>query len=445
MAVIKTTKIGQGEQRNSATIGILAHVIHFMRLLYNFLTYLSIPFLWLAGLFNPKMRQFMAGRRGVLDKLSKQLDTQKNTIWFHCASLGEFEQGVPIMEAIKKEFPAYQLVITFFSPSGYTIKKDTPLADVVVYLPLDTKANAKKFIQLVKPAIAIFVKYEFWPNYLFELERNQIPALLVSGLFRKDQAFFKWHGSLLREALGTMEHYFVQDQHSARLLGELGQKNITVSGDTRFDRVSHQIEQDNQLDFADAFIHGKLCLVGGSTWPEDMEVLLPFLNKTEGLKTLLAPHTMDADKLDKLEQSLDKKVLRYSQLEGKDLSQFDVLIVDTIGLLSRLYSYADLAYVGGGMGTSGLHNILEAATFGIPIVIGKNYQKFPEAVKLEDIAGLYSIKDAAECSEIMTKLVTDKNFREKTGMICGHYVNSNTGATETIMAYIRQLHTDSLI
>lgn len=387
----------------------------------------------------------MRGRKGVFDQLKEGLDPNKKTIWFHCASLGEFEQGVPIMEALKREMPDYQLLVTFFSPSGYIIKKNAPLPDTVVYLPLDTKANAKRFVQLVKPAIAIFVKYEFWPNYLFELDKRNIPAILVSGLFRKDQAFFKWHGGLLRKAMGTMEHYFVQDQHSGRLLGELGQKNITVSGDTRFDRVSHQIEQDNSLDFADEFVSGKLCLIGGSTWPEDMAVLLPFLNESKDLKVILAPHTMDKDKIDTMASALDKKVIRYSERGGKDLSAYDVLIVDTIGLLSRLYSYGDIAYVGGGMGTSGLHNILEAATFGIPIVIGKNYHKFPEAVKLEDIAGLYSVNNAEECSQILIKLTNDKQFREKTGMICGHYVNSNTGATETIMAYLRQLHTDGLV
>ncbi|WP_342750424.1 3-deoxy-D-manno-octulosonic acid transferase [Aureitalea marina] len=315
----------------------------------------------------------------------------------------------------------------------------------MIYLPLDTRANARRLVELVDPAIAIFVKYEFWPNYLFELEKRSIPAILVSGLFRKDQAFFKWHGGLLRKALGTMEHYFVQDQHSSRLLAELGQKNITVSGDTRFDRVSHQIEQDNQLDFADEFVKGQLCLVGGSTWPEDMAVLLPFLNQTNNIKTILAPHTMDKDKIDAMVSSLDKKVIRYSEREGKNLADYQVLIVDTIGLLSRLYSYGDIAYVGGGMGTSGLHNILEAATFGVPIVIGKNYQKFPEAVKLEDIAGLHTVKNAEECSDILTKLTTDRQFREKTGMICGHYVNSNTGATETVMAYLRKLHADGLV
>lgn len=446
MAVSKFSKIGQGRQRNSDKNANLATDLCCMRPLYNFLTHTASLGLSMAGVVNPKLKAFVRGRKPVFHQLRSELDHSRPTVWFHCASLGEFEQGLPIMEGIKASYPNSQLLVSFFSPSGYGMRRDHPVADAVVYLPLDTPANARKFIDLADPALAIFVKYEFWPNYLEELHRNNIPTLLVSGVFRPDQVFYKWYGGIMRKALNRIEHFFVQDMASARHLAQVvPDERITHSGDTRFDRVSHQIEADNNLPFADEFVDDKLCLVCGSTWPEDMAVLLPFLNASQDLKIILAPHRMDGGEIEAMENQLDKKVIRYSQREGRPLADYDVLIVDTIGLLSRLYSYADIAYVGGAMGNSGLHNILEAATFGVPIVIGKNFQKFPEAVKLEDIAGLYSVKDPEDCSAVLEKLVNDKRFREQTGMICGHFVNANTGATKAVLDYIDRLHRDRLV
>jgi len=408
-----------------------------MHSLYNLLTYGSKVVLWPTQFFSKKMKHFVKGREGVFKKLKDGISPKDKTIWFHCASLGEFEQGLPIIEALKKVKPNHKILITFFSPSGYEIKKNTTIADMVTYLPYDTKNNARKFIDLVNPSMAFFVKYDFWPNYLFELKQRHIPTYLVSGLFRKNQAFFKSYGSFMRKALGCFDHLFVQNEHSKSLLSKIGIEHVTVSGDTRFDRVSHQIEQDNSLGFMDEFLKKEdICIVCGSTWPEDEAVLLKSINSIANVKWVIAPHKIDSEKITTLQKKIETSVARYSEKEGKNLSEASVLILDTIGLLSKVYSYATIAYVGGAMGTTGLHNILEPATFGVPIVIGNNFNKFPEAKKLQDLAGLYSVENAEDCHRVLEKFVSDKKFREQTGMISGHFVNSNTGATQLIIKKI---------
>lgn len=409
------------------------------RSIYNFLVKASELVLWPAQFFNPKLKLFVEGRKGTFDFLKQQLSSNDKTIWFHCASLGEYEQGLPIMEAMKKEYRDYKIVLSFFSPSGYEVRKNTLVADVVCYLPLDTTRKAKRFLDIVCPSIAFFVKYEFWPNYLFELKRREIPTFLVSGVFRENQAFFKSRGSLLRDALQCFDHFFLQNQKSLELLKTIGISNASVTGDTRFDRVSKQIEMDNHLDFMDLFKENSLCLVCGSTWTEDEAVLLPFLNSELGqsIKTIIAPHKIDEKKITELKTKLKAPSVVYSKKDNKLLSQVQVLIIDTVGLLTKIYSYADIAYVGGAMGSTGLHNILEPATFGVPIVIGKNFDNFPEAQKLEDIAGLFSVRTPEEGEQMLSKLVNDKQFRDKTGMICGHFVNSNTGATRAILDYLK--------
>jgi 3-deoxy-D-manno-octulosonic-acid transferase len=392
------------------------------------------------------MRLFIKGRVNVLENISTRINPGDKTIWFHCASLGEYEQGLPIMDAVKSGYPEYKIVLTFFSPSGYENKKDSPVADIVCYLPLDTRTNARQFVELVHPSLVVFVKYEFWPNYLFELKKKNIPALLVSGLFRKNQSFFKTYGVFMRKALRTIDYFFVQNSMSESLLKSIGIENVQVSGDTRFDRVSHQIEQDNTLPFLDNFKGNSVCVVCGSTWPEDEAILLPFINNSPGhVKFIIAPHIIDTAKIESFRRKIDKPSALYSQKDSEDLSKTSVFIVDTIGLLTRIYSYADIAYVGGAMGNSGLHNILEPATFGVPIVIGKNFEKFPEAIRLQSLAALFSVSTSEEIEEIMNKLIGDEKFRSKTGMIAGHYVNSNTGATAIIMDYIDSLHRDGLI
>ena len=410
-----------------------------MHTIYNLSIHLASFGLRIVALFNKKMKLFVNGRKDVFEILQQKISSEDKTIWFHCASLGEFEQGVPIMEAIKKQRPDHKIVVSFFSPSGFEVKKNTPLADAVVYLPMDIRANAKKFLAAVRPTMALFVKYEFWPNYLFELQKKNVLTYLVSGVFRKDQIFFKSYGGFMRKALQSFDHFFLQDENSEELLKNIGFSNVTVSGDTRFDRVSHQIEMDNTLKFAEDFKGNSLCIVCGSTWPEDEVVLLNYINAApENVKFIIAPHKIEADKISDFTSKIVKKTVLHSNKDEVNISDYDVLIIDCIGLLSKLYSYADIAYVGGAMGSTGLHNILEPATFGVPIVIGKNYDEFPEAIRLRDLAGLFSIRNAPECSETLNKLVANKDFRTKTGMISGHFVNKNTGATAKIMRHIAQ-------
>tara|TARA_R100000306_G_scaffold5123_4_gene7557 strand:- start:965 stop:2197 length:1233 start_codon:yes stop_codon:yes gene_type:complete len=410
-----------------------------MHTIYNLSIHLASFGLRIVALFNKKMKLFVNGRKDVFEILQQKISSEDKTIWFHCASLGEFEQGVPIMEAIKKQRPDHKIVVSFFSPSGFEVKKNTPLADAVVYLPMDIRANAKKFLAAVHPTMALFVKYEFWPNYLFELQKKNVLTYLVSGVFRKDQIFFKSYGGFMRKALQSFDHFFLQDENSEELLKNIGFSNVTVSGDTRFDRVSHQIEMDNTLKFAEDFKGNSLCIVCGSTWPEDEVVLLDYINAApENVKFIIAPHKIEVDKISDFTKKIVKKTVLHSNKDEVNISDYDVLIIDCIGLLSKLYSYADIAYVGGAMGSTGLHNILEPATFSVPIVIGKNYDEFPEAIRLRDLAGLFSIRNAPECSETLNKLVANKDFRTKTGMISGHFVNKNTGATAKIMRHIAQ-------
>ncbi|WP_234424211.1 3-deoxy-D-manno-octulosonic acid transferase [Aquimarina sp. Aq107] len=410
-----------------------------MNFFYNFLISVFNSMLPIMGLLSPKLTLFVKGRKTVFEILNEQLKKEDQIVWFHCASLGEYEQGVPVMEMIKNKYPNYKLLVTFFSPSGYEIKKNSTLADSIVYLPIDTKKNAKKFVELADPKLAIFVKYEFWPNYLRELKKNNTPITIISAAFRKDQAFFKWYGGFMRNALKTVDHFFVQDKISQTLLNQAGFNNVTVSGDTRFDRVSHQIEMDNRVDFISEFIGNRLCIVFGSSWPEDEEVFIDFINQaSENICFIIAPHEIKNSGVQSLQKKIIKKTVVFSEREEKDLQDHQVFVMNTIGYLSRVYSYGDIAYVGGAMGTSGLHNILEPATFGIPIIIGKHFEKFREAKQLQKLAGLYSIFTSEEFSTIMNKLIDDQKFREKTGMIAGHFINSNTGATDTIVSYLTE-------
>ena len=383
------------------------------------------------------MRLFIDGRKTVFAQLEKDLEKNVPVIWFHAASLGEYEQGVPVMERIKNEFPQHQLLITFFSPSGYEIKKDNAFAKATTYLPLDTPSNAKKFLDMVKPVMVFFIKYEFWPNYLLELKIRNTRTFLLSGVFGERQPFFKWYGKWMTSTLKTFEYFFLQDQSSASALKSLGFLNHLVSGDTRFDRVAQQIEMNNSLKFVEEFTASSLCVVCGSTWPEDDSMIASFINNREGeAKFIIAPHEIRKDKIAGLQKSLRVTSVLYTDIGEKELQDYEVLILDTIGLLSKVYSYADVAYVGGAAGQTGLHNILEPATFGTPIITGDNIEKFPEARRLRQLAGLFAVHDDKEFETILSKLLTDKNFRTQAGMIAGHFINSNTGATRAVMKYL---------
>lgn len=397
----------------------------------------------IIGAFNHKIKLGAQGRERTWGILSDQVKNTVPKIWVHVASLGEYEQIVPVLEGLNRN--DYQVVLTFFSPSGYEHKKHTKLAHVVCYLPLDTPSQAYKFLEQVNPSLAIMVKYEFWPNYLNELHKRNIPTVLVSGVFRKHMIFNSWYGRWLTPYLQAFNHFFLQNEQSQKHLNKLGFTNATVAGDTRFDRASQLIEQDNQVPVFDAFIADRLCLVIGSSWTEDIAVLLPWLQKNakrKDYKVLIAPHEVDAASVQALQNQLGSDCLLWSTLHDAplpDMAPHHTLIIDTIGVLTKAYSYASVAYVGGGMGTKGLHNILEAATYGVPVVIGKNYEKFPEAGKLEDIGGLFSVTNAHEATDILDTLFTDGFLRSKTGMICEHWINSNTGATREVLTYLKTI------
>ncbi len=408
-----------------------------MHFLYNIFSSIFNLLLPVIGLISPKLKLFANGRKETFDILNKKIASTDAIIWFHCASLGEYEQGVPVMEALKIKYPKHKLLVTFFSPSGFEVKKNSEIADVISYLPIDTANNARKFIDVVQPDLAVFVKYEFWPNYLKELEKKKIPSIIISAAFRENQIFFKKHGSFMRNTLKSVAHFFVQDEISKKLLEKIKFNNVTISGDTRFDRVAYQIEMDNKVDFISEFVTNRLCVVIGSSWKEDEEVFIDFINRSsEEICFIIAPHEIKEQGIKTLFDKIEKKTVLYSNRTNKKLDTYQVFIADTVGYLSRIYSYGDIAYVGGGMGTSGLHNILEPATFGMPIVIGKNFDDFREAKQLQKLAGLFSITTKEEFNKVLKKLVDNKKYREQTGMIAGHFINSNTGATDRIMTFI---------
>lgn len=406
-----------------------------MKLLYTFSVYIIKAVLPLVALFSKKIRLFVNGRKTVWDTLIEKLDKQARYVWLHAASLGEFEQGLPVAKALRAQ--GYKVLITFFSPSGYEVRKHTPDADIVVYLPLDTPANAHRFVQLVQPVMAIFVKYEFWVHYLAELKKAQVPTYLLSGIFRKNQIFFKPYGGLMRSALRCFTHFFVQNELSAQLLNSLGFTNVTVSGDTRFDRVAEILERDNHLDFVQQFKGNSLCVVFGSSWPADEDIYLQYINTCkENVKFIIAPHNINPVEIAVLKnnkQKLDCSVALFSDKDSLNLADYEVLIIDTIGILTKVYSYADIAYVGGGMGTTGLHNVLEPAVFGIPVIIGKNYDKFNEAKELVALGGVSSVNSKETFAKVMNSLINSEDERNNIGRINQQYIANKQGATKSFL------------
>jgi len=411
--------------------------------IYSFFVYIAGFFLKIVALFNPKMKLFVDGRTTVFETLSKKISNHDKTIWFHAASLGEYEQGLPVMEQIKVQFPNHKLVLTFFSPSGYEVRKNNTIANVTVYLPLDTKQNAKQLIELLHPELVFFIKYEFWPNYLNELKSRNIKTYLISGIFRENQAFFKWYGGFYRKALHSFEHFFVQNEKSKKLVQQLGFQNVSVSGDTRFDRVVSILERDNTLDFIEKFKNDTLTIVVGSSWPKDEEFLVNFINQSaENVKFIIAPHNIKKEQIDSLYKQIQKSKFKYSDysiesMRKPDLKKYQVFIINTIGILTKIYSYADIAYIGGGFGNPGIHNILEPATFGIPIVIGPNYSHFAEATALVNLEGCVSISNQNELNDAFSNLITNDDVRHEKGHICSTFVEMNKGATNVILKYIQ--------
>lgn len=391
----------------------------------------------IMALFSPKMKLFMDGRKVVFTILEQKIKPTDKTIWFHAASLGEYEQGLPVIEKIKEQFPKHKIVVTFFSPSGYEVRKNNTVADVTVYLPLDTKKNAQQFLQLVHPDLVFFIKYEYWPNYLFELKKSNTKTYLVSGILRPNQLFFKWYGGFYRDALDAFTYFFVQNETSKKLLQQLGKSNIAVSGDTRFDRVATILEKDNSLDFISDFKDNKLTIVVGSSWPKDEDLIVNFINSnTLKIKFIIAPHNIKEEQIQQLKNSITKKTVLFSEKEGKQLADFDVFIIDTIGILTKIYSYADIAYVGGGFGNPGVHNVLEPATFGVPILIGPNYSHFAEAIALVNMEACVTVSNQKELNEALENLIRNDDIRNEKGHMCSTFVQMNKGATAIILKNI---------
>lgn len=384
-----------------------------MLFIYSIIVSIAGLLLQIIAFFVPKIKLFVAGRKDVFPTLITKIKPSDKTIWFHAASLGEYEQGLPVIEKIKEKYPNHKIVLSFFSPSGYEIRKNNTIADATVYLPLDTQKNAAKFIDLVHPEMVFFIKYEFWPNYLNELRKRNTPTYLISGIFRENQVFFKWYGDFYRKALDAFSYFFVQNEKSGQLLLQLGKSNCIVSGDTRFDRVASILKRDNTLDFIAEFKNNKTTFVAGSTWPKDEELLLNYIkSNTTDTKFIIAPHNIKPDQIQQLKNSCTKKVILFSEIENKNLADYDVFIIDTVGILTKIYSYADIAYVGGGFGNPGIHNILEPATFGIPIVIGPNYSHFAEAIELVSLGGCISVDNYNSLEVLLNELIGDIEIRK---------------------------------
>ncbi|MFV0272735.1 MAG: 3-deoxy-D-manno-octulosonic acid transferase [Macellibacteroides fermentans] len=408
--------------------------------MYSLIIHLYAFFIELISPFHKKARLMRLGQWKTNGILREKIDRNAKYIWFHASSLGEFEQGRPLIEKIKAEHPEYKILLTFFSPSGYEVRKNYGGVDVVCYLPFDTPYRVKKFLDLSKPVMAIFIKYEFWDNYLSELKRRNIPVYIVSAIFRKEQLFFKWYGGMYRKVLSYFTHIFVQDDASRELLSKYGVTNVSVFGDTRFDRVQDVYKNTKQVPMVELFVNNnrsdnQLTMVAGSSWQQDEEVYLNYFNEHPELKLIIAPHEIHKDHLMHIESMLKRPSIRLSEATEKDIKGKSCLVVDSFGLLSSIYRYGDLAYIGGGFG-AGIHNVLEAAVYGIPVIFGPKYQKFKEARDLLQVGGAFSITDEKTFESKMEELSTYRDLLEAAGAAAGDFVKSNIGATNKIIASI---------
>ncbi|WP_242156825.1 3-deoxy-D-manno-octulosonic acid transferase [Aestuariivivens sediminis] len=410
-----------------------------MGFLYNNIIPLAGFLLKIIAKFNHKIALGVEGRSETFRILQKNLTNTDHTVWFHCASLGEYEQGLPVFSELRKQYAKHKIILSFFSPSGYEIRKNSPIADLVIYLPLDSKKNAQRFVNLVNPELTVFVKYDIWPNYLNEIKKNRLRAILISASFREDQRYFRFYGGLFRHALFAFEHIFTQNKTSKALLESINYLDATVSGDTRFDRVLDQLNDNNTLNFVKVFKQDQLCVVAGSTWPEDETLLTDYINSGAAphTKFIIAPHNIKASQISRIRLELKTSTVLYSEKETRALKDGQVLILDTIGLLSKIYRYADIAYVGGALGHTGLHNTLEPAVFGIPILIGHNYQRFPEAKAMTQRGGMFSVSNANDFKVILNKLLSDRDFRQACGHKNSNYIKENQGAVIQILDYLR--------
>lgn len=405
--------------------------------LYNLGIYLYAFIVRLISPFHKKARKMIVGHKQTYKILKEKVDPTADYIWFHAASLGEFEQGRPIIEEIKRTHPEYKVLLTFFSPSGYEVRKEYPVADIVCYLPFDKKRNVKKFLKLVQPKMVVFIKYEFWYNFVTTLYKRNIPVYMVSAIFRPTQVFFKWYGGNMRKLLHAYECICVQDKNSRELLKGIGVTNVEVCGDTRFDRVLDVQKQSKELKIAQYFAQkaekeNEKIIVAGSTWPKDEDVIIPYFNITTDVKLIIAPHELDEAHLKYIESLLERPYIRYSQAIPEAMEDYDCLIIDNFGLLSSLYRYGEVAYVGGGFGV-GIHNVLEAAVYNIPVIFGPNFKKFREAQHLIEQGGGYSIADYQSFRGLMDEFLQYNDILKVAGQHAGNYVRSNGGVVAKVM------------
>jgi 3-deoxy-D-manno-octulosonic-acid transferase len=415
-----------------------------MKILYNIGILIFTALVHLAALFNSKASLFVKGRKKWADKISAKIKQGDRTIWMHCASLGEFEQGRPVIEAIKNEMPDYKIILTFFSPSGYEIRKNYDKADCISYLPSDTPGNAAKFIDLVRPEFVIFVKYEFWNNYISALNSSGIPLYLISGIFRPGQHFFRWYGSFFRGMLRKFEKIFVQDQQSLELLRGIGIQKVCLAGDTRFDRVVQIAGTARNIPKLEQFRGGEKLLLAGSSWRQDEEIIARYINLFPGsMKWVFAPHEIDPANIDRLEKLFEAKCVRFSE-HDEIPADARILILDNIGMLSSAYRYANIAAVGGGFG-KGIHNILEPACWGIPVMFGPKYKNFKEAVDLLNLGGAKSFVTFDDFKKILDLWLSDEKIFTISAEIASKYVKENAGATEIIIKEISQKDINRLV
>ena len=403
-----------------------------MSVLYNLAIHAYYLLIRLASLFDSKARQWVKGRENQFEKMAEELKNKEPIAWFHAASLGEFEQGRPVMEAFRKQYPSFKILLTFFSPSGYEIRKNYEGADYIFYLPIDTPGKAKRFIQLVNPKIAVFIKYEFWFNYIHILHKRQVPLFIISAIFRKEQHFFQWYGGWFRKILGCFSYFFVQNQESFDLLRSIGIDKVMISGDTRFDRVKEIASNKKSFPLIEQFAAGYKVLLAGSSWPPD-EAIIQKLPEDKARKIIIAPHEIHEDHIAAIENRLGKeRTLRYSKADESNILTSEILIVDGMGFLSSLYQYCDVAYIGGGFGKA-IHNILEAVTFGKPVIFGPTYHKFKEAVDLIELGGAFTVNNEQEFITIFGKLNSDREYYDRASAICKAYVEENCGASGMII------------
>ena len=406
-------------------------------MIYNIVIYFVLWSIAIASLFNKKVRKMWRGEREAFKVLKQKVDPNAKYIWFHAASLGEFEQGRPLMERIRKEHPQYKILLTFYSPSGYEVRKNYEGADIICYMPVDTRLNAIRFLRLVRPVMAFFIKYEFWSNFLHILKHRNIPTYSVSSIFREDQVFFKWYGKSYAGVLKCFTRFFVQNEESKRLLESIGIKDVDVVGDTRFDRVLQIKEAAKQLPICEAFQKDYHVFVAGSSWPPDEDIFLRFFNAHKEWRLIIAPHVIGEDHLKQILSKIEgKKVVRYTQTSVDEVAGADVLIIDCFGLLSSMYHYGDVAYVGGGFGV-GIHNTLEAAVWDMPVIFGPNNKKFQEAQGLLKSGGGFEINTYEDFEGLMLSLMNDAEFLRQAGEKAGAFVASLSGATGKVLSQVK--------